>query len=91
MKQTIKLRESELRRMIVESVKRVLKETEDYDWDGLDQISEKSNQRVEELIQNTLNRLPGKALHADAYVVPIIRGAIKRAYDLGCTECNINN
>ena len=37
MKQTIKLRESELRRMIVESVKRVLKETEDYDWDGLDQ------------------------------------------------------
>ena len=37
MKRTIKLTESELRRMIAESVKRVLKETEDYDWDGLDQ------------------------------------------------------
>ena len=63
MKRTIRLRESELKRMVSESVKRVINE-----W----------------------YTLPGDALHADASVVPIIRGAIKKAYDLGSTECNIN-
>lgn len=88
MKQTIKLRESELRRMITESVKRVINEWDEYDYAGFNE--KHSNSQVEELIKNTLAKLPARALHADAYVVPIIRGAIKRAYDLGCTECNIN-
>ena len=88
MKRTIRLRESELKRMISESVKRVINEWYEPDYDRFNE--KHSNPQVEELIQNTLNRLPGDALHADASVVPIIRGAIKKAYDLGSTECNIN-
>lgn len=88
MKQTIRLNESELKRMITESVKRIINEWDEYDFNGFNE--KHNNPQVEELIQKTLNKLPGDALHADAYVVPIIRGAIKRAYDLGCTECNIN-
>ena len=88
MKQTIKLRESDLKRMIDESVKRVINEWDEYDYVSFNEKD--SNAQVEELIQNTLGKLPGRALHADAYVVPIIRNAIKKAYDLGCTECSIN-
>ena len=88
MKPTIKLRENELKQVIVESVKRVINEWYEPDYDSFNE--KHSNPQVEELIQNTLNRLPGDALHADASVVPIIRGAIKKAYDLGSTECNIN-
>lgn len=88
MKRTIKLRESELKRMVSESVKRVINEWYEPDYDRFNE--KHSNPQVEELIQNTLNTLPGDALHADASVVPIIRGAIKKAYDLGSTECNIN-
>lgn len=86
MKQTIKLKETELRRMIAESVKRALNEYDNYDYTGFNEKD--CNPQVEELIQNTIDKLPGKALHADAYVAPIIRDAIKKAYELGCTECN---
>ena len=88
MKKIVKLRENELKRMITESVKRVINEWYEPDYES--SMEKHNNSQVEELIQNTLGRLPGDALHADAYVVPIIRGAIKKAYDLGCTECNVN-
>ena len=40
MRRTIRLRESELRRMISESVKRVLREQEEYDWEEFEQDPE---------------------------------------------------
>ena len=62
MRRTIRLNESELKQMIAESVKRVVNE-----WD-----EESINPEVDELIQKTIEKLPGKAIHADAYVVPKI-------------------
>lgn len=83
MKRTIRLREQDLHKVISESVKRAITEWDEYDFANFKERH--ANPQVEELIQKTLSKLPVKALNADAYVVPIIRGAIKRAYDLGCT------
>lgn len=83
-KQIIRLTENELKNYLTETLKRAINEWDEYDYQDFNK--EHTNPDVEKLIQTTLSKLSYKVLHADAYVIPIIRGAIKRAYDLGCGE-----